>query len=1013
MESLSEMVVNEIFAYHEILSPSPETAAGVRKVVECLVGSAPNSKYSWETEYGTTLILGEDNSLWAKSSRGSFSRLFAKINSVRRCIDTSANKTHGDFYIVRSNNRYLFFCDKTGSPYPGKVEKIAPKVTPLGVNLGINSSGEYVTWKGKLLAEDLRRPLDTEIDIHLATEGTVVFPTTVGFYAKNQDSSQVNQNSLDNLAGLDPNSLEYFSCRPRLTPLTSGYTASKPESSRQEQVTSSLVTDFYPAGLAPQEYRPALVLARTKSGDSYYAIVDTNPFSPGEAETEWIKLPNDCAFAVKGKFKRRKVEIREKINGDLELHYGKKVTFLGTGNLSEVFITQEDKFSQTLRLVIHQGNAGFQTRYLEITINADGTVDKNLLYPLEDPFLKKPVTNSQKTTDLSLSPVSMNTKEEAGKIARRLTRWPYMTGLELEVLHPIFGVASVPEDDIPVLARIWNRWSSLNEGQLRAKTTLFMGILPFTGNNIAKTTRLVDSGNFNRTSPRQSQSSTRLGKLAREALEIWKVPIPALEEKYLKQFDQDFQKIFEGAGAPEHVWEMKTSKPRAQLRKYCGTMMIDKNKNLWRLRYLDTPKLEAKNIKFRHFSYFDAILEDDSHRLYWMDLNYGIVSPIPPERRWLAGEVFCENGVYVDRKGVPYRRARKNVEVPPNLNFCPHFSGDLTVVPDANGELLWLHHGEHRATLINMQIDIESATDYTPVSRTKNTARDSDSSGTDGFEFRWFFIRNSDGKIRFYIYNRISKKGRLEATHKVSPESSPIVAIKKQKNRTLEYSRSGRLVATVNGQNKTFELASDGSELLRLAIFKNTIESLYLGEDGNVYVRELSKENELDHDSLSFIGFENWEYDWKGYINSSKETNRLTQDDLITNLSYNCGAFHRAIYASLTEKDRKIFLDFMKELRSTPTPYEYSDKEASPWAGAQRLTKDNQPSVWDSCYPAWPEFYNCLFLANGDIKAATDCVRAFMKWYVSRDGRLDGSHLFSDAARQKVWSLPEAPRAWV
>ena len=51
MESLSEMVVNEIFAYHEILSPSPEIAAGVRKVVECLVGSAPNSKYSWETEY--------------------------------------------------------------------------------------------------------------------------------------------------------------------------------------------------------------------------------------------------------------------------------------------------------------------------------------------------------------------------------------------------------------------------------------------------------------------------------------------------------------------------------------------------------------------------------------------------------------------------------------------------------------------------------------------------------------------------------------------------------------------------------------------------------------------------------------------------------------------------------------------------------------------------------------------------------------------------------------------------
>lgn len=58
MESFSEMVVNKIFANNGILSPAPETVAGVRKVVEYLMGSTARPKRSWDTDFGTSFYLG-------------------------------------------------------------------------------------------------------------------------------------------------------------------------------------------------------------------------------------------------------------------------------------------------------------------------------------------------------------------------------------------------------------------------------------------------------------------------------------------------------------------------------------------------------------------------------------------------------------------------------------------------------------------------------------------------------------------------------------------------------------------------------------------------------------------------------------------------------------------------------------------------------------------------------------------------------------------------------------------
>ena len=1016
MESFSEMVVNKIFANNGVLSPAPETVAGVRKVVEYLVGTTANPKRSWDTDFGKCFLLGVDDSFWMKKSGKSFQKVFEKVESIRSHYDAFGNHHCGDMHIVKSSNQYLFFRQNERQYDPNNVASIPPNITPLAINLGVNAEGRFVTWDGNPLPEDLQKPTGTTIDFCISPGALVVFPTIKDFRSVYQTEGKLCDLPLESLEGLDANSLEYFSCRPLLTPNIDGYDRSAPQkvSSRKQhhKQTPLLSMEDDWSLLSDSESVPQLVLARTKSGESYYAVVDTNKDSTYKVPSGWQKVPGGNAFVVEGKFQRRQVKIREKINGDLEIIYAGQVKPLGNGHLNQVTKITENDFFQSIRIVIFDSQDEVETQILEINLFGDGSMAvKSVPTPGSD-FIGAGISQEKNNQDSDRN--KQIAVVEASNIAFLLTKWPYRYR---DMLHPIFGASCLTEEEIPIVARIWDRWSHLHDNTIEKKVKLFMGLLPLNGNNLARTTQLVEKGNSSKKSVKQPRESSLGMQLAMETIDSWDLPIQKVEEKYLKQLSKDFEEAVAGISKVHFAWTTKSvsTNSGSYWENYCKSWVLDTDMNLWAMRYLDTPKLLAKNLKIMHVSGQAALMVDHNHQHFLLDIETGSFNPLPSERHWLAGNIYCEKGIYVTPQGDPYLLAEETIEVPKNLNFCPSFSDELRIVPDASGKMLLLN-ADLSAEFLGVKIDIDSATDYTPVAKVKTSKKSQKTTDkTASPVTHWIYVRDNFGQIRFFNYS--AGKLKLEASFDLDSDSSSVVALKNYKGLTLEYSHTEGLLAKIKSQTKPILLAPPQSQVRNLLVTGKHIAVTYQGTDGKAC------KNLLTHTQGHYYYkrcedtrnvFLDPEFNWEENIRTSPRLDELTMDEIFSSFSKSeYKGFHRAILASLTPTEHEIFMRFAKQMRATPTPYQHSNKNASPWAQAQRLTEDNQPSVWDSCYKSWVLFYNCLYLANWNLETALDAVTSFVQGSAISSGTFSESEIFADAARKTIWDMPDVPQNWL
>ena len=1008
MKSLSEMVVNNIFANQGVLSPSSETVAAVRKVVNCIVESTPHPKSFWETDYWKNFLLGEDDSFWTQKSGESFQEVFTKVDSIRSYqVYPPAKwtrKNHDNIHLVRSENRYLFFREGKRLYLRDNVVLIPAGITPIGIELGIDSEGRYVTWEGRPLAGNLKKPADTVLDLFPYPEGILVFPTTDGFRAAHQDEDEVTDSFLDNLTGLNPNSLEYFSCRPALTPHPNGYEA-----------TLSYWDDRFDLS-EEKDHRPVLVLARTKSGDSYYAVVAprNNPYFKDRCK--WQKVSGGNTFVVEGQFKGQPVRITEKVNGDLEISYGGRVKSLGNGHLSEVKRIANNDFLQTLRVVIYDYPGEIRTQILEITLSSDGAISKKLL-PSPGNELKPgglgQAGNPKKRDKKAASPLA---KEKAKTIADRLTNWPLM-GKQL--LHPIFGAASLADKDIPTVAKIWDRWSQFQDETIEKKANLFMGLLPLNGNDLARTTMLVEEGRTKYKSYRITEGSTLGEKLTIDALDSWDLPIAMAQEKYLNRLQDHFSTGLKGISGVQSIWVTRSDPENARYysRDYAKSWVVDTNQNLWMLRYLDTPELKAKNIKFLNVLAQTLLMEDDNHCRYFLDLGTGDFSPLPPNRKWLAGGIYCENGVYVTPKGDPYLLSGETIAVPKGLKFCPSFNDELHIVPDASGKMLLLKD-DLSASYLDLTIDIDSATDFTPVARvvTSNKRPDRPDRLVDTVpkEMHWVYVRDRSGKIRFYNYS--SSKLVAGKVFKDESSTASLVAVKPYKNFTVEYSRTKGVLARFDTKKRALVLVPRHCQLIKMVVTSKILEVTYQKNDGKAYDTSISHEQgsySYQRKEEPHNIFMDKEYNWEIDSHWTPRINQLTMDDISLGRdeAFYQG-FHRLILASLNAEDRERFLDFLKELRVIESPGD-SLWYRSNWAEAQALTADKQPCLWDHYYRSWTQFYGCLYLANFDLEAALEAIRKTLQRQESIEDEYGIPKLFIDTARTTFWGIPDVPERWI
>lgn len=1007
MKSLSEMVVNNIFANQGVLSPSSETVAAVRKIVNCIVESTPHPKSFWETDYWKNFLLGEDDSFWTQKSGESFQEVFTKVDSIRSYqVYPPAKwkrKNHENIHLVRSENRYLFFREGNRLYFCDNVVLIPAGITPIGIKLGVDSEGRYVTWEGRPLVGNLKKPADTVLDLFPYPDGILVFPTTEGFRAAHQDEDEVTDSFLDNLTGLNPNSLEYFSCRPALTPHTNGY----------EYAPSYWGDPF--KWLEERDHRPVLVLARTKSGDSYYAVVAprNNPYFEGRCE--WQKVSGGNTFVVEGQFKGQPVRITEKVNGDLEISYGGRVISLGNGHLSEAKIISNNDFFQTIRIVIYDYQGEIQTQVLEINLSSDGNISKRLL-PCPGSNVKvdklNRVGNPKKRDKEVASPLA---KEKAKTIADRLTNWPYTRG---QLLHPIFGAASLADKDIPTVAKIWDRWSQFQDETIEKKANLFMGLLPMNGNDLARTTMLVEEGRTKYKSYRITGGSTLGEKLTIDALGCWDVPIAMVQEKYLNQLQDDFSTGVKGISGVQFIWVTRSDleNDRYYSGDYAKSWVVDNNQNLWMLRYLDTPELKAKNIKFLNVLAQTLLMEDVNHCRYFLNLETGDFSALPPNRKWLAGGIYCENGVYVTPKGDPYLLSGKTIAVPKALKFCPSFSDELHIVPDASGKMLLLKD-DLSASYLDLTIDIDAATYFTPVARVVTSNKRPDrSTAPVPKEMHWVYVRDRSGKIRFYNYS--SSKLVAGKVFKDESSTASLVAVKPYKNFTVEYSRTKGVSAKFDTKKRPLVLVPRHCQLIKMVVTSKILEVTYQKNDGKAYDTSLTHKQgsysyqcqEKPHNI-----FMDEDYNWEINPSSDPRINELTMDDIFPypnryEISYK--GFHRLILASLNAEDRENFLDFLKELRATESP-EGRSWDRSNWAEAQALTADNQPSLWDRYYDSWAHFYDCLYLANFDLEAALEAIRKTLQRQANTEDVYGRKDLFIDTAKTTFWGMPDVPERWI
>ena len=416
-----------------------------------------------------------------------------------------------------------------------------------------------------------------------------------------------------------------------------------------------------------------------------------------------------------------------------------------------------------------------------------------------------------------------------------------------------------------------------------------------------------------------------------------------------------------------------------------------------------------------HVSGQTALLEDHNHQHFLLDIETGSFSPLPSERHWLAGNIYCEKGIYVTPQGKPYLLAAETIAVPKNLNFCPSFSDELRIVPDSSGKMLLLNE-DLSSEFVGVKIDIDSATDYTPVAKVKTSKKSPKTPDNAVSAVRhWIYVREQSGQIRFFNYS--AGKLKLEASFDLGSDSSSVVALKKYQGLTLEYSRTEGVVAKVKSQAKPLLLAPAQSQVRNLLVTGKHIAVTYQGNDGK------ARKNLLTHmqghyyykrceDSRDI--FLDPQFNWEENIRTSPRIDELTMDEIFSSLSKSdYKGFHRAILASLTPKEREIFMRFAKQMRATPTPYQHSNKNASPWAQAQRLTEDNQPSVWDSCYKSWVLFYNCLYLANWNLETALEAVTRFVQGPAISSGAFRELEIFADAARKTIWDMPDVPQNWL
>ena len=1016
MESFSEMVVNKIFANNGILSPAPETVAGVRKVVEYLVGTTANPKRSWDTDFGKCFLLGVDDSFWMKKSGESFHKVFEKVDSIRSHFDAFGDHHCGDMHMVKSKNRYLFFRQNKRNYDPNNETSIPPNINPLAINLGVTTEGKYVTWDGNPLSENLQKPIGTTINFCISPDALIIIPTTEGFRSVYQTEGTLCDSPLASLEGLDANSLEYFSCRPLLTPYIDGYDRSAPTKTpsrkQHNKETPLLSMDDDWGLLSYSESLPQVVLARTKTGESYYAVIDTNEDSSYKVPSGWQKLPGGDAFVVEGKFKGQPLQIREKANGDLEISYAGHVKPLGNGHLNQVTKIAENDSFQSIRTVIYDSQDEVETQILEINLFGDGSmVVKSLPTPGSD-FIGAGTSPDKNNQDSDRN--KQIAEAEASNIAFRLTNWPYKYR---DMLHPIFGASCLTEEDIPIVARIWDRWSHLHDNTIEKKVKLFMGLLPLNGNNLARTTQLVEKANSSKKSVKRPRESSLGMQLAIETLDSWNLPMQKVEEKYLKQLSKDFEEAVAGISKVHFAWTTKSisTNSGSYWENYCKSWVLDTDMNLWAMRYLDTPKLQAENLKIMHVSGQAALLVDHNHQHYLLDIETGSFNPLPSERHWLAGNIYCEKGIYVTPQGDPYLLAEETIAVPKNLNFCPSYSDELRIVPDASGKMLLLN-ADLSAEFLGVKIDIESTTDYTPVAKVKTSKKSQKTTDNSASPVtHWIYVRDDFGKIRFFNYS--AGKLKLEASFDLDSDSSSVLALKKYKGLTLEFSRTEGLLAKIKSQTKPLRLAPPQSQVRNLLVTGKHIAVTYQGTDGK------ARKNLLTHTQGHYYYkrcedtrniFLDPEFNWEENVRTSPRLDELTMDEIFSSLSKSeYKGFHRAILASLTPTEHEIFMRFAKQMRATPTPYQHSNKNASPWAHAQRLTEDNQPSVWDSCYKSWVLFYNCLYLANWNLATALDAVTSFVQGPAVSSGTFSESEIFADAARKTIWDMPDVPQNWL
>lgn len=429
-----------------------------------------------------------------------------------------------------------------------------------------------------------------------------------------------------------------------------------------------------------------------------------------------------------------------------------------------------------------------------------------------------------------------------------------------------------------------------------------------------------------------------------------------------------------------------------------------KKKNLWRLRYLDTPVLKAENVKILDVSDGRILMENGSHCHSIFNIATRDFSTLPRDRVWLAGDLFCENGVYVNPEGDPYLLSGKTICVPRHLKFCPNFSEDLCIIPDASGQMLLLKE-DLSAESLDVKIDIESATDYTPVKRVEAGKESQESIDTvESRPIHWVYVRERSGRLRFYDYS--SGKLKLAKTFELSRKSSPLLAVKPYENLTLEYSRTKGLRANIESKTKPIVLAPPESQVQKLLVTEDSIEVTYQSTDGIVH--ECSIENIPGRCSKFRRERRN--------IFFAVGMGPPLRDELSMDEIYDgsvSGAFYRAILAALSPQERKIFMQFATQMRTKPAPRPYRRQKASIWGAAQRLTPHNQRSVWECFHYYWVLFYNCLYLANWNLEDAFGAVTRFMQQPAVSLGEYAESELFVEAAKESIWDMPDIPQNWL